>query len=95
MNRIEQSKEALDALRKRVDNIDNALVFLLAERFCVTQDIGKMKKKQNWSAVDNLREQEQFVRIKRLAEDAGLSPEFAERFLRLIIEEVVLNHNRL
>ncbi|MDQ3098124.1 MAG: chorismate mutase [bacterium] len=82
----------LDDLRKSLDNIDNALIFLLTERFRVTHKVGVFKSKNGLPPVDNTREAAQFERIEKIASDAGLSPEFARKMLRLIIDEVVVNH---
>jgi chorismate mutase len=85
----------LQDLRKSLDNLDNALVFLLAERFRVTQKVGEYKKANNLPAVDEAREAAQFARIEALATQAGLEPTFAKAMLRLIIDEVVKNHQAL
>ena len=85
----------LNDLRESLDNIDNALIFLLAERFRVTQKVGIYKKEHGLPAVDEAREQAQFERIGKLARERGLNPEFAARMLRLIIDEVVENHEAL
>jgi chorismate mutase len=82
----------LQDMRASLDNIDNALVYLLAERFRVTQKVGEYKKENNLPPVDEAREAAQFERIGKLAEQSGLSPEFAKKFLRLVIDEVVENH---
>lgn len=87
--------EDLDDLRESLDNIDNAFIFLLAERFHVTQKIGRYKSEQGLPAVDEEREKVQFARIEKLARDRGLNPEFAAKMLRLIIDEVVDNHEAM
>ncbi len=85
----------LNDLRESLDNIDNALIFLLAERFRVTQKIGVYKSEYGLPAVDEAREKVQFARIEKLARDRGLNPEFAMKMLRLIIDEVVENHEAI
>ena len=40
------------------------------------------------------RESIQIARLGKLAEDANLNPEFAEKFLKFIIKEVIQNHNK-
>ena len=37
----------------------------------------------------------QIARLKTLAKDADLDPEFAERFLRFVIDEVIRHHERI
>lgn len=88
-------KYDLEDLRISLDNIDNAMVYLLAERFRVTRKVGLYKKQNGLPSVDKSREKAQFERIKIRAEQAGLDPEFAARMLRLIIDEVVTHHKKL
>ncbi len=38
------------------------------------------------------RENQQIARLRRLAADAHLDPEFSEKFLRFIIDEVIRHH---
>jgi chorismate mutase len=45
-------------------------------------------------ASDPGREERQIARLRKLAEDARLDPEFSEKFLRFIIEEVIRHHNQ-
>jgi chorismate mutase len=85
----------LQDLRKSLDGLDNALVFLLAERFHITQKVGEYKKAHQLPAIDKAREDAQFARIESLATNAGLDPDFAKAMLRLIIDEVVKNHQAL
>lgn len=85
----------LNDLRESLDNIDNALIFLLAERFRVTRKVGLYKSQYRLPAVDEARERAQFARIEKLARERDLNPEFASKMLRLIIDEVVANHEVL
>jgi len=81
--------------RQSIDNIDAALVFLLAERFKVTQAVGEYKAKTGLPPADPGREEAQIARLRGLARDADLDPEFSEKFLRFIIDEVIRHHERL
>lgn len=83
------------AMRSSIDNIDAALVHLLAERFKATQRVGVLKAKHKLPPADPGREKAQIVRLKRLAADAQLDPEFAEKFLNFIIEEVIRHHQAI
>jgi len=89
------SDEILDAYRSSIDNIDAALVHILAERFKVTQAVGRYKAKAGLPPADPGREDRQIARLRKLAEDARLDPEFSEKFLRFIIDEVIRHHERL
>lgn len=83
------------AMRASIDNIDATLVYLLAERFKATQRVGVLKAKHQLPAADPARETNQIARLKRLADDAQLDPEFAEKFLNFIISEVIRHHEAI
>lgn len=85
----------LQRFRQSIDNIDAALVFLLAERFKVTQAVGRYKAEEGLPPADPGREEAQIARLRNLARDADLDPEFSEKFLRFIIDEVIRHHQSL
>ena len=82
-------------LRSSIDNIDAALVHLLAERFKCTQRVGRLKAEHALPAADPSREKVQIERLRGLAADARLDPDFAEKFLNFIITEVIRHHEAL
>jgi chorismate mutase len=88
------SDPQLQEYRQSIDNIDAALVFLLAERFKVTQKVGAYKASAGLPPADPGRETEQITRLRALARDANLDPEFSEKFLRFIIDEVIRHHQK-
>ena len=85
----------LQSLRGSIDNIDAALVHLLAERFKFTQRVGHVKAAAGMPAADPSREQQQIARLRALAEEAHLDPAFAEAFLAFIVAEVIHHHERI
>ncbi len=87
--------EQLARFRSSIDNIDAALVHLLAERFKITQDVGRYKAAAGLPAADPVREDLQVARLRSLAETAGLDPAFSEKFLRFIVAEVIHHHERI
>ncbi|MDH4116535.1 MAG: chorismate mutase [Acidimicrobiia bacterium] len=85
----------LSAYRESIDNIDAALIFLLAERFKITKKVGEYKAEAGLPPADPGREEIQIARLRSLAESAHLDPEFSEKFLRFIIDEVIRHHERI
>ena len=85
---------ALAGYRKSIDNIDAALIHMLAERFRITQAVGEHKARAALPAADPDREQRQIARLRKLAEEADLDPEFSEKFIRFVIEEVIRHHQK-
>ena len=89
------SDEQLDRYRASIDNIDAALVHLLAERFKITKAVGEYKAQVGLPPADLEREAEQIARLRALAVESGLDPMFTEKFLRFIVAEVIHHHQRL
>jgi chorismate mutase len=88
------SDPVLASFRASIDNIDAALIHILAERFRITQAVGTYKAQTNLPASDPGREERQIARLRKLAEDAQLDPDFGEKFLRFIIDEVIRHHEK-
>ena len=84
----------LAGYRKSIDNIDAALIHMLAERFRITQAVGEYKAKMEMPPADPGREQAQIERLRNLAVAADLDPEFSEKFIRFVIDEVIRHHRR-
>ena len=85
----------LASLRQSIDNIDAALVHLLAERFKFTQQVGKLKAREGLPASDPGREKVQIARLRALAEESHLDPAIAEKFLNFIVAEVIHHHQKI
>jgi chorismate mutase len=82
-------------LRDSIDNIDAALIHLLAERFKCTQAVGEYKASHDLPPADPSREAAQIARLRELAEKAKLDPDFAEKFLNFIVKEVIRHHEAI
>ncbi|KAJ8138634.1 hypothetical protein OY671_008154 [Metschnikowia pulcherrima] len=80
--------------RQSIDNIDAAMIHILAERFRITQAVGAYKAEKKSPASDPGREERQIARSRASATDAKLDPEFSEKFSRFIIDEVIRHHEQ-
>lgn len=85
----------LEAYRRTIDNLDAALVHILAERFRCTQAVGVLKADYDLPASDPAREERQVARLRQLAEESDLDPVFAEKFLKFIVSEVIHHHEQI
>ena len=88
-------QDELKLLRSSIDNIDAAVVHMLAERFKATKAVGELKARHSMPPADKAREAEQIERLRRLAKEADLDPDFAEKFLAFIVTEVIRHHEKL
>ncbi|HEX3753803.1 MAG TPA: chorismate mutase [Rhizomicrobium sp.] len=82
-------------LRDSIDNIDAALIHILAERFKCTQAVGEYKATHGLPPADPSREARQIARLRSLANEAKLDPDFAEKFLNFIVKEVIHHHEAI
>ena len=78
--------------RASIDNIDAALIHMLAERFRITKAVGAYKAANQLPTSDPAREERQIARLRQLAEAAQLDPDFGEKFIRFVINEVIRHH---
>ena len=85
----------LAAIRLSIDNIDAALVHMLAERFKFTQKVGKLKAASGMPPSDPERERVQIARLREIAMQAQLDPAFAEKWFNFVVAEVIHHHEQL
>ncbi|GAB2564381.1 chorismate mutase [Leucobacter ruminantium] len=88
-------QQRLEQLRSSIDNIDAALIHMLAERFRCTQEVGRLKAEHDMPASDPAREARQTARLRALAEEAHLDPEFAEKWFNFVVAEVIHHHTEI
>ena len=77
----------LARLRGSIDNMDAALIHLLAERFKITQRVGELKATQGLPAADPGREAQQIARLRELGVVVCDSNAQAARVAAAIIQE--------
>ena len=91
----DEAQHLLASYRVSIDNIDAALIHMLAERFRCTKAVGLLKAEHGLPPADPAREAEQIARLRQLAKDAHLDPDFAEKFLNFVIKEVIRHHEQI
>jgi chorismate mutase len=89
-----RAAELLKGHRESIDRLDAILVYTLGERFKHTQAVGKLKAEPDLPPSDPAREAAQIARLEDLAKRADLDPEFAKKFLRFVIDEVIRHHEQ-
>ncbi len=91
-NAVARAAELLKSHRASIDRLDAILIYTLGERFAHTKAVGQLKARHDLPASDPARESQQITRLQDLAERADLDPEFAKKFLKFIVQEVIQNH---
>ena len=76
------------SLRQSIDNVDTAIVSLLAERFKYTSQVGVLKARAGFAPAD-------YQRLHRIADEAGLDPEIAEMYREFVVTEAKRRHKRI
>ena len=94
MSDADRAQEILVDLRKSIDNLDAVLVHTLAERFRCTTTVGRLKAEHDLPPADPAREARQIERLEGMCAESGLDPEFAKKFQRFIIDEVIRHHHQ-
>ena len=92
---VTKAAKVLGGHRASIDRLDAILTYTLAERFAHTQAVGKLKAEYDLPPSDPAREATQIARLERMAEEAGLDPAFAKKFLNFIISEVIRHHEEI
>lgn len=91
----QEAREELNGIRLSIDNIDAALIHMLAERFKYTQRVGRLKADHGLPPTDSAREARQILRLRALAEESHLDPAFAEKWFNFVVAEVIQHHEEL
>jgi chorismate mutase/prephenate dehydrogenase len=75
----------LEALRQRLTDIDKQLIALVGERKAVSEEVARVKRATGRSTRDYEREREVILGVRAVAEQHRVSPDLAEKLLRLLI----------
>lgn len=76
--------KTIDELRKEIDEVDGELVKIIARRMNVVKEIGKFKKENNISALDEKRWQEVLQKVLGTAKKYAIS----EVLIKKIYDEI-------
>ena len=87
-------KELIEA-REKLDVIDEGLVEMLEARFQLTHQVGLLKADQKMSPLDSDREAQKIAQLRSLCEGKNLNPDLVAEVFRLVMMEVVKNHEKL
>lgn len=85
----------LDELRQSIDQLDQEMIGLLAKRFQLTEEVGIYKATHKLAAQDSDREQQQFDKIRRLAESSKLDGEYASVIYRCMMDLAIARHKEI
>lgn len=92
---VAETVAKIKSLRQSIDNVDTAIVSLLAERFKYTSQVGVLKARAGFAPADYKREDYQIERLHRIAVDAGLDPDIAEMYREFVVTEAKHRHKRI
>lgn len=85
----------LAAFRSAIDALDAQLLETLANRFAVTRQVGQYKATHELPVQDSSREQAQLERLRGLATEHGLDPDFVAELWTLLFRTVVAEHQAI
>src|SRR4051812_41952263 len=90
-----EARNLLSKLRAQIDDVDERLVAVLADRFTLTRQVGAVKRDAGLSPVDAAREQDLYRRVRSRASEHGIDPDLVEALYRTLIGHVVVEHSAL
>lgn len=77
----------LGQIRARIQELDEALIRLLAQRFERVRALGQVKAAENLPIEDEAREAELRAHYARIAEREGVDPALVQRIFATILQE--------
>jgi len=79
----------LNAIRKKIDRIDESIVSLLAKRFQMSMAIKEIKREKKLPTKDTIREKEVYHHISRLCDKHRITFTLIKKLYATILEESV------
>lgn len=89
------SDTALDAVRKRITELDSQLLTMLAERRQLTNEVAETKIRHDIPVRDVKREEQLLFRLIKEGRNVGLDPHYVTQVFHVIIEDSVLNQQAM
>ena len=77
----------LDDLRSRIDQLDGELIAIVAERLAVCRQVAAVKAGSDTPVIQPARVRDVVVTRRQQAIEAGIDPDFAEQFFRVLLTE--------
>lgn len=94
-NNVAQAARDIEEERKTIDNIDEQIIRLLAQRFQATRRVGELKAAAGFAALDETRETQQRERAISIADACGLDTEIAEAYVKFVVTESKKRHRKI
>lgn len=85
----------LEKLRIEVDKSNKKIIEEISNRFLITRKIGKIKASQNIVSFDKNREDIVLENVGNLARNNNLNENMIKEIFKIIMKEVVLEHNKI
>jgi len=91
----EESVSKLNAFRKEINEKDEQLLEILAERMQIVNNIGKAKKESNVAILQNTRWNEILQRVVEKGEEEGMTKLFIEKIFKAIHVESIAHQEKI
>src|SRR5690606_5992658 len=86
---------SLDELRRRINDIDDQLLVLVANRKRLSSDVARAKRITGRPTRDYEREREVILGARRRAVELGVAPDLAEELMRLLIRASLTTQEKI
>ncbi|MFT3853981.1 MAG: chorismate mutase [Ilumatobacteraceae bacterium] len=77
----------LDSLRARIDELDRALIDVVAQRLAVCREVADVKGHSDTPVIQPARVRDVLTTRRQQAIEAGIDPDFAEQLFRVLLAE--------
>ena len=91
----EESVSKLNAFRKEINEKDEQLLEILAERMQIVNNIGKAKKESNVAILQNTRWNEILQKVIEKGEEQGMTKLFIEKIFKAIHQESIAHQEKI